>query len=87
MAVVRPSLKRYSKLIHIHIHTMSRYRAQWRRPYRKQSLRRLNDEALSYRMQRRAAKLIRRALNGDTEALITLLKASGDLPHDYKPMY
>jgi len=38
-------------------------------------------------MQRRAAKLIRRALNGDTEALITLLKASGDLPHDYKPMY
>ena len=64
-----------------------RYSVQWRRPYRGYSLRRLNDEALSYRMQRRAAKLIRRALNGDTEALITLLKASGDLPHDYKTMY
>ena len=64
-----------------------RYRVQWRRPYRGYSLRRLNDEALSYRMQRRAAKLIGRALRGDIDALITILKATGELPKDYKPRY
>lgn len=59
-------------------------RLQWRRPYRGYSLRRLTDEALSYRMQRRASKLIRRALNGDIDALITIFKITGELPHDYK---
>ena len=84
MAVVRLFLKRYSKIIHIHIH-MSRYRAQWRRPYRGHSLRRLTDEALENRMQRRTVRMIRRALRGDVDALIALLKASGELPYDYKP--
>ena len=60
-----------------------RYSSKWRRPYRKYSLRRLTPEALSNRMERRATKLIRRALSGDTDALITILKATGDLPKDY----
>lgn len=63
---------------------MRRYVAQWRRPYRKHSLRRLNAEALNNRMERRAAKLIRRALNGDVDALVTILKATGELPKDYE---
>lgn len=29
--------------------------------------------------------MIRRALRGDVDALIALLKASGELPYDYKP--
>lgn len=62
---------------------MKRYSAQWRRPYRKYSLRRLNAEALNNRMERRAAKLLRRAISGDTAALVTILKATGDLPKDY----
>lgn len=61
-----------------------RYSVKWRRPYRKHSLRRLNVEALNNRMEQRAAKLIRRALKGDTDALITILKATGDLPKDYE---
>ena len=63
---------------------MNRYSAKWRRPYRKYSLRRLNVEALNNRTERRAAKLIRRALSGDIDALVTILKATGDLPKDYK---
>ena len=63
---------------------MRRYVAQWRRPYRKHSLRRLTPEARNNRIERRAAKLIRRALNGDTDALITILKATGELPKDYE---
>jgi len=63
---------------------MNRYSAKWRRPYRKYSLRRLNIEALNNRTERRAAKLIRRALSGDIDALVTILKATGDLPKDYK---
>ena len=58
--------------------------AQWRRPYRKYSLRRLSPEALDRRIEQRVAKTIRRALSGDTDALITILKATGDLPKDYK---
>jgi hypothetical protein len=61
-----------------------RYSVKWRRPYRKQSLRRLNTEALNNRTERRAAKLIRRALNGDIDALVTILKATGELPKDYE---
>lgn len=61
-----------------------RYRVQWRRPYRKHSLRRLTTEALNNRMERRASRLILRALSGDAEALATILKATGDLPKDYK---
>ena len=63
---------------------MRRYVAQWRRPYRKYSLRRLNSEALNNRIERRAAKLVERAISGDIDALITILKATGDLPKDYK---
>lgn len=63
---------------------MRRYTAQWRRPYRKHSLRRLTTEALNNRMEQRASRLIRRALSGDTEALVTILKATGDLPKDYR---
>jgi len=58
--------------------------AQWRRPYRKNSLRRLNTEALSNRIEQRVARTIKRALSGDTDALITILKATGDLPKDYR---
>ena len=61
-----------------------RYRVQWRRPYRKHSLRRFSQEALNNRMERRAARLIRRALSGDTDALVTILKATGDLPMGYQ---
>lgn len=61
-----------------------RYSVKWRRPYRKQSLRRLSTEALNNRTERRAAKLIRRALNGDVDALVTILKATGELPKDYE---
>lgn len=61
-----------------------RYSVKWRRPYRGYSLRRLNTEALNNRTERRAAKLIRRALNGDVDALVTILKATGELPKDYE---
>lgn len=62
---------------------MRRYTAQWRRPYRKYSLRRLTPEALNIRTEQRAAKLIRRAISGDIDALVTILKATGELPKDY----
>lgn len=47
-------------------------------------LRRLSPEALNNRTERRAAKLIRRALNGDVDALVSILKATGELPKDYE---
>lgn len=61
-----------------------RYSVKWRRPYRKYSLRRLSTEALNNRTERRAAKLIRRAISGDIDALVTILKATGELPKDYE---
>ena len=66
------------------IHMSKRYSAQWRRPYRAKRLRRFTTEALNNRMEQKATKLIRRALKGDTDAFVTLLKATGDLPKDYK---
>ncbi len=61
-----------------------RYSVKWRRPYRLHSLRRLTPETLENRARRRAVKLIRRALSGDLEALVSILKATGDLPEDYR---
>ena len=60
-----------------------RHSVKWRRPYRKYSLRRLTPEAHKNRVERRASKLIRRAISGDIDALITILKATGELPKDY----
>ena len=63
---------------------MKRYSAQWRKPYRKYRLRRLTPEALDTRMELRAARLIKRAVGGDIDALVTILKETGELPKDYK---
>lgn len=63
---------------------MKRYRVKWRRPYRQHTLRHLSREALNNRMEQRVARLIRRALSGDVDAFITILKATGDLPEDYE---
>ena len=66
------------------IHMSKRYSVKWRRPYRKYRLRRLTPEALNNRMERRAAELIRRAIRGDLASIVTILKAAGALPKDYK---
>jgi len=70
--------------IHIHIKSMARYSAKWRRPYRRYSLRRLNDEALYNRMLQRLNRDMRRALSGDVDAAIRLFRAAGELPRSFK---
>jgi len=89
-------LRRYHKgyflsihsLIHRHIqmciHTMARYSARWRRPYRRYSLRRLTDEALDNRMLQRLDRQMRQALSGDVDACIRIFKAAGVLPRSFK---
>lgn len=109
---------------------MRRYSIQWRRPYRRQRLRRskakritlstgmlvqaaklykrgvkandteallaaggildeydrrsdLQDYLAEQSDTSRAIKLMRRALKGDVNALVTVLKITGDLPQDY----
>lgn len=62
----------------------SRYRAQWRRGYRRHRLLRLTPEALDRRIEQRAAGMIRRAIGGDVAAFVKILKITGDLPKDYK---
>ena len=57
---------------------MKRYVAQWRKPLRKLRKPRFvfdTGEEL---------KLIRRALQGDTDAIIKVFKITGDLPTDFK---
>lgn len=44
----------------------------------------LQDYLREQRAAKRAIKLMRRALSGDTGAIVTILKETGELPKDYK---
>lgn len=44
----------------------------------------LQDYLREQRTTKRAIKLMRRALSGDTGAIVTILKETGELPKDYK---
>lgn len=57
---------------------MKRYVAQWRKPLRKLRKPRFVYDSGEER------KLIRRALQGDTDAIIKVFKITGDLPQNYK---